>query len=156
LGLEWFWRIKEEPQLWRRYARDGMALLKLLATRVLPLAAAAQLRRLSAGPGGQGLQIDRVQDVNAFVLRLSGDATAANVDAGIVWFRDAVAAGRPIVLDLSGICHIDARFLGLILMLRKQVIELGTSMEMAGISAPVARSLRLNDIEFLLSSDRST
>src|SRR5262249_60148195 len=25
LGLEWLWRIKEEPHLWRRYWRDGGA-----------------------------------------------------------------------------------------------------------------------------------
>ncbi len=29
-GLEWLWRIKEEPALWRRYWRDGKALLTLL------------------------------------------------------------------------------------------------------------------------------
>lgn len=34
-GLEWFWRIKEEPDLWRRYFRDGLALAQLLVTRRL-------------------------------------------------------------------------------------------------------------------------
>jgi N-acetylglucosaminyldiphosphoundecaprenol N-acetyl-beta-D-mannosaminyltransferase len=36
VGLEWIWRIKEEPMLWRRYAGDGIALLRLLLTRVGP------------------------------------------------------------------------------------------------------------------------
>jgi len=36
-GLEWLWRIKEEPSLWRRYASDGLVLLKLLITRVVPM-----------------------------------------------------------------------------------------------------------------------
>ena len=36
-GLEWLWRIKEEPHLWRRYAHDGLVLLKLLLTRIGPL-----------------------------------------------------------------------------------------------------------------------
>ncbi len=38
LGLEWLWRIKEEPNLWKRYGRDGLSLLKLLCVRVLPIA----------------------------------------------------------------------------------------------------------------------
>ena len=38
LGLEWLWRIKEEPYLWRRYWNDGCVLFLLLFTRVLPLA----------------------------------------------------------------------------------------------------------------------
>ena len=46
LGLEWLWRIKEEPYLWRRYLHDGSVLLYLLLTRVLPLAISARsLRR---------------------------------------------------------------------------------------------------------------
>jgi N-acetylglucosaminyldiphosphoundecaprenol N-acetyl-beta-D-mannosaminyltransferase len=36
LGLEWLWRIKEEPQLWRRYWEDGLGALRLLVDRVLP------------------------------------------------------------------------------------------------------------------------
>ena len=48
LGLEWLWRIKEEPSLWRRYAHDGGVLLRLFVTRVLPLALAAQWQRLRA------------------------------------------------------------------------------------------------------------
>src|SRR5262249_21744400 len=38
IGFEWLWRIKEEPHLWRRYAFDGFALLRLLFMRILPLA----------------------------------------------------------------------------------------------------------------------
>ena len=48
-GLEWLWRIKEEPYLWRRYWADGLTLLHLLFTSVIPLAAYAQFARLK-GP----------------------------------------------------------------------------------------------------------
>eukprot|EP00825_Cyclidium_porcatum_P046005 TRINITY_DN7135_c0_g1_i21.p5 TRINITY_DN7135_c0_g1~~TRINITY_DN7135_c0_g1_i21.p5 ORF type:complete len:313 (-),score=37.83 TRINITY_DN7135_c0_g1_i21:177-1115(-) len=51
-GLEWLWRIKEEPGLWKRYWADGKALLCLLSTCVLPLAAQARiLRWRRAAPG---------------------------------------------------------------------------------------------------------
>lgn len=36
--LEWLWRILQEPRLWRRYGRDTLTLLNLLATKVLPCA----------------------------------------------------------------------------------------------------------------------
>lgn len=29
-GLEWAWRIKEEPDLWKRYARDALGLVRLI------------------------------------------------------------------------------------------------------------------------------
>lgn len=31
-GLEWLWRVKEEPGLWARYFNDGVALCKLVPT----------------------------------------------------------------------------------------------------------------------------
>jgi N-acetylglucosaminyldiphosphoundecaprenol N-acetyl-beta-D-mannosaminyltransferase len=33
LGLEWMWRIKEEPSLWRRYSSDGLVFVGMLAAR---------------------------------------------------------------------------------------------------------------------------
>ena len=43
-GLEWLWRIKEEPYLWRRYWSDGCVLMALFMKRILPLAIATYLR----------------------------------------------------------------------------------------------------------------
>ena len=36
MGMEWLWRIKEDPLLWKRYWHDGLGLLKLLVTAVIP------------------------------------------------------------------------------------------------------------------------
>ncbi len=36
-GVEWLWRIREEPTLLRRYVSDGAKFLALLVTEVLPL-----------------------------------------------------------------------------------------------------------------------
>ena len=47
-GLEWLWRIKEEPHLWRRYAHDGWVLLGLIFTRVVPLAVANRWSRFKS------------------------------------------------------------------------------------------------------------
>lgn len=38
VGLEWVWRIKEEPSLWKRYLNDGLSLLYLTITQVVPAA----------------------------------------------------------------------------------------------------------------------
>ena len=35
-GLEWLWRIKEEPHLWKRYWNDGMTFMGLVFTHVIP------------------------------------------------------------------------------------------------------------------------
>jgi len=67
-GVEWLWRIKEEPALWRRYARDGTAAIALLSSRVLPRALAASFDRHAAGEPSVDIEDTR----NAWTLRLAG------------------------------------------------------------------------------------
>ncbi len=62
LGLEWLWRIKEEPWLWRRYWHDGQMLLRLLLTKVLPLAWASRWQRLRFARSRQELRVAREEE----------------------------------------------------------------------------------------------
>ena len=121
LGLEWLWRIKEEPYLWRRYLHDGSMLLNLLLTCVLPLAIELRSQRRRCQRSGNDLVLEQTHGTDCITLSCSGSATACNVDEAIACFGNAVATKKQIVIDFSGTCAIDARFLGLLLMLRKQL-----------------------------------
>jgi N-acetylglucosaminyldiphosphoundecaprenol N-acetyl-beta-D-mannosaminyltransferase len=68
IGLEWLWRIKEEPALWRRYRRDGVAALGLLLTRVLPDAIEARHR-----PASAPARLEVLRAPHGRVLQLHGD-----------------------------------------------------------------------------------
>jgi N-acetylglucosaminyldiphosphoundecaprenol N-acetyl-beta-D-mannosaminyltransferase len=151
LGLEWLWRIKEEPQLWRRYGHDAGVLLRLFITRVLPLAIAARWQRRWAGKPQQ-LRIDRTQGAAGVTLRLCGDATAHYVGHAISCFRGALINQKQLLIDLSAVRRIDIRFFGLFLMLRKQLNAKSASLKFIGISPRLARLFRLNGVEFLLSA----
>jgi N-acetylglucosaminyldiphosphoundecaprenol N-acetyl-beta-D-mannosaminyltransferase len=150
LGLEWLWRIKEEPYLWRRYWNDGVTLLGLLFTRVLPLAIMARWQRLFE-PKQQALIIEHTQDYETITFNLGGAATAPNADHAAAIFRREVATKKKIIINLSNTCIIDARFLGLLLMLRKRAKNLGADLKFIGASSRLATMFRLNGAEFLLS-----
>jgi N-acetylglucosaminyldiphosphoundecaprenol N-acetyl-beta-D-mannosaminyltransferase len=152
LGLEWLWRIKEEPYLWRRYFDDGMSLVRLMVTRIVPLAIVARWQH-ARGMHDRDLMIRRSDDDETVRLSLSGAASARNVDKAAAWFRDALAARRRIVVDLSDVRAIDSRFLGLLLMLRKQAGKAERCVNLAGAAPHISRVLRLHCAEFLLSSD---
>ena len=124
-GLEWLWRIKEEPYLWRRYWNDGSVLLRLLLTRVLPLAVWTRWLQLKYGRYGQDLVISQTDGDESVTVSLSGPATAGHVDKVIPAFRDAIATRKRIMIDFSNTRAIDARFLGLLLMLRKKLKSSG-------------------------------
>jgi N-acetylglucosaminyldiphosphoundecaprenol N-acetyl-beta-D-mannosaminyltransferase len=150
LGLEWLWRIKEEPHLWRRYAHDGGVLLRLFVTRVLPLAIAAQWQRLRAQKP-QEFQITQAHDDAATTVSLSGDATVRYVHQAISCFRQALASEKQLVIDLSSLRLIDARFFGLFLMLRKRLNSKTTGLKFIGVSRRLARLFELHGVEFLLA-----
>jgi N-acetylglucosaminyldiphosphoundecaprenol N-acetyl-beta-D-mannosaminyltransferase len=152
LGLEWLWRIKEEPSLFGRYWHDGGVLLRLLWTRVLPLAVGARWLKLQANRSRHDLVIVPVQNDQNVTMRLSGYATARRIPEAIACFREAVASHKQVVVDLSQTQAIDARFFGLLLMLRKQLKGRGSALEFQGVSSKLHRQFRLNELEFLLSA----
>jgi N-acetylglucosaminyldiphosphoundecaprenol N-acetyl-beta-D-mannosaminyltransferase len=134
LGLEWAWRIKEEPSLWRRYWRDGLGLLGLLA-RALPTAIAANAPK-AAKPASASFR----REPGRTIVDLAGDLTEPNRDALRVALRAAALEGRDIVLDLGAVSRIDASFLGLTLMLEKNLAARGAAVFLA---SPSRRNRRL-------------
>jgi N-acetylglucosaminyldiphosphoundecaprenol N-acetyl-beta-D-mannosaminyltransferase len=119
VGLEWLWRIKEEPHLWPRYAGDAFALAKILATRALPLLGWSIQRRLAGQ--GQPFRAHIREHENVIIIAIAGSATANNISHAVEVLRQAIALRQPLRIDLSATTEMDTRFIGLILMAMKQV-----------------------------------
>jgi N-acetylglucosaminyldiphosphoundecaprenol N-acetyl-beta-D-mannosaminyltransferase len=151
-GLEWLWRIKEEPYLWNRYWRDGAVLLRLLLTHVLPLAISVRWLQLRRKHNGNYLLIESTHDSDAVTLSLSGYAVAEHVDEAISCFKHALSTRKRIIIDFAKTRAIDARFFGLLLMLRKQLKARGAVPKMVNISPRSERLFRLHALGYLLSS----
>jgi N-acetylglucosaminyldiphosphoundecaprenol N-acetyl-beta-D-mannosaminyltransferase len=149
-GLEWLWRIKEEPYLWRRYWQDGTGLLYLIMTCVLPLAVHTVTRRLLDRNDANEFQVDQKEDDDAITIHLSGRAIARNVDKAVPCFQKALRDGKHIFVDLSAAQRIDPRFFGLFLVLRRGLAGHGRQLNFVGIDGKIRRAFRLNGFEFLL------
>ncbi len=152
LGVEWMWRINEEPHLWRRYWNDGRALLRMLLTRVLPLVISTLWSRLAYEHRGQGLTITQARNGDSVTLKLSGAATRRHVDKVIPAFRDVIEMRQPVVIDLTQVRAMDARFFGLLLMFGKRLEGGGSHLRFIGVSRGLERLFRLNGVRFLLSA----
>lgn len=119
LGLEWLWRIKEEPSLWRRYWRDGVALSRLLLTCVLPDALEARRRR-GLDPGAVlPAQLDLTRTPRGHMLRLGGDWRGED---GIGALRAALARCAAddfhLTVDMAGVTAVGGTFIALMLVAR--------------------------------------
>jgi N-acetylglucosaminyldiphosphoundecaprenol N-acetyl-beta-D-mannosaminyltransferase len=151
-GLEWLWRIKEEPSLLSRYWHDAGVLLRVLVMQVLPFAIVEYLRRMAGRK--QSFVITRAGSDQVTVVRIRGYATAERVPEAIACLRRAIASGSRMVIDLSATRAVDARFFGLFLMLRKQLKGVGSTLQFTGPSPWLRLLFRLNGLGYLLPSSR--
>jgi N-acetylglucosaminyldiphosphoundecaprenol N-acetyl-beta-D-mannosaminyltransferase len=152
LALEWLWRIKEEPHLWRRYWSDGLLFLRLFIGNVLPL----WLRSRRPRHTGKNLSIEQSLVGGTMILALTGAALAQHTEVAITSFRAAMAH-RPggVVVDLSRVTDIDARFIGLLMMLRKSLRRRNGHLEIIRASTTLKWLFTLHAAAYLLGSDRS-
>lgn len=98
VGLEWAWRIKEEPHLWARYFHDGRILLHILCFNVLPLMTYNIIvKRYSRDT----LTVDEQRLGDRLMLSLSGAATRHSVKIVIPVLRQAIASNKRLAIDLA-------------------------------------------------------
>lgn len=150
IGLEWLWRIKEEPNLWKRYWGDGLFFLQLILTRILPhrLWLAVNAKRLSHAAGESGLVLDNERDI--CTLQVSG-VILDPVDAGVRGkLRTASLAGKPVELDLSQADYLSPGFLGLILMLKKQLDQKGGTINVVRCNPAIKKLLVTCGMAYLI------
>ena len=150
-GLEWLWRIKEEPQLWRRYFRDGIALIGLLATRVLPYACHLKRHRARANDVA-AVRADSGED-GSFLIRLSGAWTHENMSPLRHCFSEAASAGKDVTLEMYGVTYVDAAFVALVLLLRGHQSRSSRRLKIVGCRGPAKKVLRYCCAEYLTSCD---
>lgn len=115
-GLEWLWRIQQEPGLWRRYYPDGIAFLRLLGACILPLVAWNRLHALwrRTGPISTVGVISRKP--NKLVVRFGSRLSIKNENEIRNVFENLAAETLPIDFDLSNVRYLDFSFLGQLLI----------------------------------------
>ena len=119
-GLEWLWRIKEEPALWRRYAKDARVLAGLMLGAVLPqwLLGLVPARR-------RWVSVSLMADGRALRLAIRG-SIEGSVPEGV---REAFTACRKasgaVTLDLRGLQAAGPEFQGLLQLFEKSLFEAG-------------------------------
>lgn len=147
-GIEWIWRILEEPYLWRRYWSDALGLAKLMGNRVIPLLAIRfwdRCRKLNSGE----LLIRISNEADSVSITLSGPAIAANLPALLPHLNAAVNEFKHVRINCAGITTLDARFLGLLLMLKKELNARGRAISVVELTSHLRRRFHLNGFENL-------
>jgi N-acetylglucosaminyldiphosphoundecaprenol N-acetyl-beta-D-mannosaminyltransferase len=147
-GLEWLWRIKEEPILWRRYFRDGLKLLLLFATRVLPYA--WYLQQHKADPDQlAAATIETTEETGDYVVHLRGAWTKQNIIHLRKCFSQALLSEKDVKLEMGGVTYVDSAFVGLVMLLQGQQTQHSRQLLIVSPREPVRRVIKYCCAEFL-------
>jgi N-acetylglucosaminyldiphosphoundecaprenol N-acetyl-beta-D-mannosaminyltransferase len=148
-GLEWVWRIREEPQLWRRYLADGVAFTRLLFKCVVPYAMFVRRNQPTAAVLLQAT-VHAVALADRVVLTLQG----AWVGGNLLPLRQALSAttrtSSDVTLDFSGVTYVDSACMGILMLLYGHQQKIGNKLTFVGMRKSVQRIFEWNCVGFLL------
>ena len=150
-GMEWLWRIKEEPYLWRRYAIDASILLRLIVSGVLP----AKWHRL--------IHPRVYRRVGPASIKVHASGEWADLHLSGLWNQHALTKWEDVwyelapdlthlTLNLSQVTAVDSAFLGRLLQLLHTRRALGLDLQLLGASHSVRRQMRHYGVEYLLDT----
>jgi len=150
-GLEWLWRIKEEPGLWRRYTTDGLVFLRLLFTRVIPYAWLMYWHK----PTGRKLDfadIELSEDGGEIIIRLRGAWVQNSLRPLRECFSSPVLVGKDIRIEMKHVTYVDSAFIGLLLLMYGDRQRQGRRLSVSNLKKNVRDIFRYACAEFLLDS----
>lgn len=147
VGLEWLWRIREEPQLWRRYAADGLALLSILANELIPLWVSGRFRPTAIE--FRRAQINVSSSALATRVVLSGPWGQENINKLEKVLNSVGICKGGLILDFKFCTYLDHACLGRFLIMSGQH---GESLEFQGVSESLRRQFLRHGVGFLLDA----
>jgi N-acetylglucosaminyldiphosphoundecaprenol N-acetyl-beta-D-mannosaminyltransferase len=152
-GLEWLWRIKEEPSLLSRYWNDGLALCTLMGLRVLPLALSTRWHRATSKVSGQACRVQLTQLADgAQLVTLTGHAESSGLAAVRSTWEACWRGSGDIRIDLSQVPWFDATFVALCLLLETALRDQGRRFALQGICGRHRRLFTLHQCAHLLAA----
>lgn len=142
-GLEWLWRIKQEPTLWRRYLFDGLAFIKLLLVKAFPLA--VYDRTLKYSSFFQQPCAINLENSDSSMIRLGGSVHHKNLTELKQSFSTVIEQFQgDVVIDCAKLEYIDAAFIATLLLFQCYLNEQNRQLSLQAVSKRIIRILSLN------------
>ncbi|MFK5893095.1 MAG: WecB/TagA/CpsF family glycosyltransferase [Pseudomonadota bacterium] len=123
LGFEWVWRIKEEPVLFIRYFKDGIAFTRLFVFKILPLYLLYKNTNNKETADNIILQVTDDKDIfEKSIIHLNNDSELNN------FFRKILISNKSITMNIESKGCINSNLLGKIILLKKELKVINSSL----------------------------
>jgi len=139
MHLEWLWRIKEEPSLFGRYFKDGISLLHLFVTQAVPQSMYLRNNRPKIAKHLVKPKIIIGEDPNVFFLE--GVIIDDNLPEIRALFKKIMLKKKSITIDVSRVDYMDSAFMGLLLLLKRDLVEIKCRLKIDGLKKTLPNDL---------------
>lgn len=147
IGLEWVWRILQEPVLWKRYRDDGLAFLSLLIRNALPGALLERLAKRENTQPGHILNDTAGQNHRTLVLGGAWQEQTTELLRDVL--KDLQAT--TLQFDLSAVTSLDTHALGTFAGLHGRLLSLGgQGVQLRHASKALQRQIKTSGAGYLL------
>jgi len=144
-GLEWVWRIKQEPSLWKRYFSDGLMFLKLLLMNVFPLAVYDRFLMRSAS-FSEACGNNWSQESDGEVI-LKGSFNSLTLEPVKHVFSSIINEGKgSVTMDCSKLSYINSAFIASLMLLQSDLAKQGRHLALINVSKRINILFKLNNV----------
>jgi N-acetylglucosaminyldiphosphoundecaprenol N-acetyl-beta-D-mannosaminyltransferase len=144
-GMEWLWRIKQEPSLWKRYSYDGLMFVKMLLIYIFPLAVYDRLLKRSACYT-QACTISLSRKADGVVL-LKGSFKVSTLESVKHVFSSILSEEKgQVTMDCFQLSYIDAAFIATLLLFRARLVKQGRKLILTNVPKRIKALFKLNNV----------
>jgi len=149
LGIEWLWRIKQEPTLWKRYLQDGLAFAGLMFMKVLPLAVYDRyLKRKTCYRVPNNIESSVSDNVVVLVGSLRNEHLSPIKEffSSILGQQVSEEPSHAVILDFLNVTYIDGAFIATLVLFQRLLEKKGEKLVLLNVSTRINRLLILNNV----------
>lgn len=145
-GLEWLWRIKQEPKLYKRYLGDGLRFLKMLLTETLPLVIYSKLLLKKAGNSKGQVEADTLPSQEKFIVSLKGCIATEQMNEFEHILQVALLSDKDVIIDGVGIDYLAMDIIAKLLTFQGQLQQKQNVMILKDFPVKMITLLRMSSV----------
>lgn len=144
-GLEWVWRIKQEPSLWKRYFSDGLMFLELLVMKAFPLAVYDRFLKHSAC-FSEICDVSQSQNIDGYV-ELKGSFNVLTLELVKTVFSSILNEEKgSVTIDCCKLSYIDSAIIATLMLFQTYLKKQGRSLKIINLSKRINTLFKLNNV----------
>lgn len=151
IGMEWLWRIKQEPGLWQRYAKDALLLLGLLVLRGVPQVLLEKILGAARAKAPEAAVFKIYESSTSVEVRLTGVWVSSNRYRLWSALQGMAAHDVDVHIDMSEVEFVDCAFLGLLLHMRGNKLHQMRQLTVTGLSPALRLIFYFSCVDYLVS-----